>query len=346
MKRSSLALATAGLIAATVLPLTGVAAATTGVVADPPNTANLTVVPFDVKKATASWDDWTVIQPSAVFDAYLVTADDDSANGALNSDRSRFVDPAGPLAVTFDDLTAGTRYYFHVYAVDYTTTGVVVVPPSGGAAGDPIGYFAADGATLTIVNSLDVVKSGNNVTVSGVLTDDLGPISGATVKVQSDAYPFDGWSTDSVSTDGSGRWSKAFAPTINTRYRALYQPPTGVGGWTRNVTVEVRKKITVAVDPGATVSAGTTIKYTGKLGGTPANFQPPISGAEPVKACLQRQTGTKWSSNIKCAFVNSDGTYLIKHKPGVDQDGKYRIESGMGPAYADSWSKTKTITIN
>lgn len=339
VKRSNLALSVVGVIVATAMPLAGVAGAI-----EPADPANLTVVPGGApKKATASWDDWATVEPTATFDAYLVTADDDSTNGAFAADRSRYIDDDATRSVTFDDLSAGTTYYFRVYAVDYTDAGVLIVPPSAGSAGDPIGAEAAPGSTLTINTSADVVASGKPLTLFGSLTIDNVADLPEPITVQSDAFPYDVWVDAAASADGTGKWSKSFAPAINTRYRALYAPATGIGGWTRNVTVEVRKKITVATDPGNTVSAGTTIKYTGTLGGTPEYFQTPIAD-ETVKACLQRLSGS-WKT-IKCVPVNANATFLIKHEPGVDQDGKYRIYSGMGPAYADSWSRARSITVN
>ena len=53
----------------------------------------------------------------------------------------------------------------------------------------------------------------------------------------------------------------------------------------------MRKKISVAVDPGPTVDAGTLVKFTGTLGGDPTYLS-------DVQACLQRLDG-KWGS-LKC----------------------------------------------
>ena len=136
-----------------------------------------------------------------------------------------------PRSVTFDDLTAGTTYYFNLYAVDYTDTGVDIVPATGDPAGTPIGYVAAEGSTLTINTSADVVLSGITVTFSARSPGTAGPRAGDTVTVESDPFPFegDGWSPTTTTTNASGNWSKSFAPTINTRYRAFYTT-VGIGG--------------------------------------------------------------------------------------------------------------------
>ena len=116
-----------------------------------------------------------------------------------------------------------------------------------------------------------------------------------------------------------------------------------MGAWTRNVSVEVKKKIQIAVAPGTTISSGTQLRYSGTLPGDPTFYQPPLAGAEAVKVCLRRAGSPQ---NIKCSAVAADGSYLIKHTPGPDQDGKYRVFSGMGPAYADSVSRNLRIRVN
>jgi len=340
VKRSTIAALTAVLTTAISLPLIGVAAAD-----DPANLASLEISAGGIKKAVATWDDWTLSDPAPpAFDAYLVTADDDNANAGLGSDRTKFVDDAGTRSVTFDDLTSGTNYYFSVYAIDYTVTGITIVPPNGTDSGTPIGFVLGEGSDLTITSS-GVVLSGNSATVSGVLSGDGGRV-GETVSLEADVFPFNGldWvEIDTVQVGAGGKWSASVSPTINTRYRAFYSDPEGVGGWTRNVSVEVKKKLQIGVAPNTTVSAGTQLRYSGTLPGDPSFYQEPLAEGTIVKVCLRRAGNTQ---NIKCSTVNAQGEYLIKHTPGADQDGKYRVFSGMGPAYADSVSRNLRIRIN
>ncbi len=331
MKRLAVVLAVTGLLA-TALG-TGVASAVA-----PANPASLTVAPAGTKKAEATWSDWKIIEPSAAFDAYWIIADDDANFTPFTADRGRFVDDAAIRSVIFDDLNAGTTYYFAVYAVDYTVDGVTVVPPTGGGASTPIGYSVAAGSTLTINASKSVVPAGKPVDVYGSLVDALGaPIDGAQISVTRDEYPFGVGVSSNVATGADGKWTQTFSPAVNTKYSATYTPANGIGGWTRVVTVEARKKISIAVDPGTTVAAGTVVKFTGTLGGDPAFFT-------GVQACLQRLTGN-WGS-LKCVDVDASGGYLLKFAPGAAGSGKYRVYSGMGQAYGDSWSRTKTLTVN
>lgn len=331
MKRLAVIVVATGLLSAALG--SGVASAVA-----PPNPAGLAVAPAGTKKADASWGDWRSIQPAAVFDAYWVVADDDSTFGAFTADRGRFVDDTAPRTVTFDDLNAGTTYYFAVYAVDYTTDGVVIVPPSGAAASAPIGYSVAAGSTLTVNASKAVVPAGKPVDVYGSLVDAAGvPIPGGDITITRDDYPFGDGTTGTVTTDEHGKWTQSFSPTANTRYWATYSPTSGIGGWTRVITVEARRKISINVDTGTTVAAGDPVKFTGTLGGDPTFFT-------GVQACLQRLNGS-WGS-LKCIAVDASGSYLLKFTPGTSASGKYRVYSGMGPAYGDSWSRTKTLTVN
>ncbi len=71
---------------------------------------------------------------------------------------------------------------------------------------------------------------------------------------------------------------------------------------------------------------------------------PEYVGDGNVKVCLQHFEGGKWVKKF-CRAVKADGAYELGFKPGPNADGKYRAWSGMGPAYADSWSKTKKLTV-
>jgi hypothetical protein len=43
--------------------------------------------------------------------------------------------------------------------------------------------------------------------------------------------------------------------------------------------------------------------------------------------------------------IRDDASYVLRLKPGAKADGKYRVYSGLGPAYADSRSRPVKITI-
>jgi hypothetical protein len=333
VKRLAVVLATTGLLATSVGvgPLAQPAFADGGL--------SFTIEAAGTKKVDVTWADGSALL-TGTFDAYLVTLDNEDDATAATADRSRFVDEAGTRTVRFEDLNANTTYYAKVYAVDYQADGVVIVPPTGQGPGTALGSATGVYSPLTIRTSRATVASGATVVVSGLLTDNAGiPIDDADVLATDDASPAGSpLPPRTVTTDSKGRWSFTSDPlTVNTQFWAEYRPTTDVGGWTGRLTVEVQKKISLAVDPGTTVKAGAVVKFTGALGGDPAF----LGG---VKACLQRLTG-KWGS-LKCVTVDASGAYLLKFQPGSSADGKYRVWSGMGPAYADSWSRAKKLTVN
>jgi hypothetical protein len=333
VKRFAVVVATAGLLA-TSLGLSGPSALAAGAL-------NLSIDSAGTKKVDVSWDDASSIVTPA-FDAYLVTLDNDSTSTPGTADRSRFVQAAGTRVVQFEDLNSNTTYYASVYAVDFNDTGFTIVPADGADPDTALDTAGGRYTPLTIKSNTTTVLSGKTVTLSGTLRDDVGdPIANANVTMLYDVYPQFGGSTPKVvKTDASGRWSVT-SPTLtaNTWFWAEYQATGDVGGWTGRILVEVRKKISVTVTPGLTVNAGDTVKFDGKVQGNPDFLDD-----APVKVCLQRLEGGNWKK-LLCRSLAANGGYTLSFKPGANADGKYRVFSGMGPAYADSWSRTKKLVV-
>lgn len=335
MKRLISTLATAGLLAS---------ALGLGVLTRPAFAAGSLSVTIDsagTKKVDVRWADGTAVA-SAAFDSYLVTLDNDSDATPATADRSRFVVAAGTREVRFEDLNSNTTYYASVYAVDFHDTGFTVVPPTGGDPDTALGASPGDYTPLTIKASKMTALSGRTVTLSGTLKDGLGkPLTFTSLTLLYDVYPqFGGIQTKTATTDANGRWSLTSpALTANTWFWAEYGAPGLVGGWTARILVEVRKKISVSVSPGLKVQAGTAVKFSGNVNGNP-DFLDDAS----VKVCLQRLQSGKWGK-LFCRAIEPNGDYLLTFKPGPNADGKYRVFSGMGPAYADSWSRVKTLTV-
>ena len=305
-------------------------------------------LPVDIKsagtkKASVTWDDGTTFA-NGTFDAYLVTLDNDLSAPPEEASRVKFVPAANPRSVTFSDLSSNTTYHASVYAVDYNDTGYTIVPASDqDPAGDALGRATGVDTPMTLKASTSTVLNGNSVTISGTVT---GAASyPATVHVLWDEYPqFGGTQETTVATDGNGKWSyTSSALTESTWFFAEHRAgPDSVGGWTGRALVEVRKRITVSVDPGLRVRAGTQVTFSGKVGGNPSYLD---DGTQTAKACLQKLEGGTWGKRF-CKPINTlNGNYSLQFKPGVNADGKYRVFSGMGPAYANSWSRTKKLTI-
>lgn len=356
MKRSSLALVVAGLLVAASAQLTGVAQAA---VTHPANLAGVVINPVNPpspKKAVVTWDapggGYTL---SGAFDAYLITMDDDDTQSPapLGADRSRFVDAGDPLSVTFDDLSSATTYYVYVYAIDYTNSGIEVVEPTADTTPDTaVGFNSGLGATLTLNGPSSSVLNGSPVNLSGTLTAvGGGPIVGAnTVRVERNPYPTNDnlWVATTVNTTTGGAWAYSDVPSLNTVYRAFYAPAGTVtqgqvGAWTRNLSVDVRKKMTVKITPGTHINAGTALTFKGKLpavAGSPSYYTD-----NNVQAEVQRLVAGTWEL-VDSKRSDADGSYSISITPAANADGRYRVASGLGPAYGDSFTKAHKIVVN
>ena len=219
MKRSSIAVACAGVLAASIIPLTGVASA-----AAPENYASATVSPAGPKKATVAWE---AIALTGSFDAYYVTLDNKADTPPFEVNRSRFVPKTDPLAATFGDLNSSTNYYATVYAIDYTDSGIEIVEPSANPVADtPIGFSTAKGGTLTLNGTTGTVLAGTSVNLSGTLTGVGGGVPDGQVRIQRNPYPTDDdlWFDTDVAPGTGGAWSYSTVPSVNTIYRAVWVP--------------------------------------------------------------------------------------------------------------------------
>jgi hypothetical protein len=295
------------------------------------------------KKAEVTWDDGTSFASTA-FDAYWVTLDNDPDVAPEDASRAKFVPAASARSVTFSDLSSNTTYYASVYAIDYNDTGYAIVPATDqDPAGDALGRATGADTPVTLKTSATTVLTGKSVTISGTVSS--AAAYPATVHLLWDEYPqFGGVLEDTVQTDSDGNWLYTFPSlTESTWFFAEHRAgPDSVGGWTGRTPVEVRKRITASVDPGLRVRAGTQVTFSGKVGGNPAYLD---DGTQTAKACLQKLEGGTWRKRFCDAINTVNGNYSLSFKPGVNAGGKYRVFSGMGPAYANSWSKVKKLTV-
>lgn len=357
MKRLTAVAAAIGLVATgAVATVSGVASA-----ADPQNVAHLAVTAppasgyadMGAKKAIVTWDDLPTADPTfPAFDVYRVVADRNSdfiTSGNPNygpdgAERSKKVALSAAPEVTFSDLSAGRNYHFAVYAIDYTESGEVVVPPAGAEPNTPVGYVLAAGYNLSMSTTKTLVLSGNRAVLSGTLTTANGsPLPGRTITLFRDAYPFATAEADTnpiaVTTTAGGKWTYNAKPAVNTRYWARYVPATdSVGGWSKLKKVSVRKVITLHVKPNTTIRAGRQLTFRGKVEANPVT----VAG---LPICWQSTASGSWGGGNCNAKIRLDGTYVIRLTPGPDADGRYRVYSGLGTYYADSRSKPVKITV-
>lgn len=346
MKRLVAAIAAIGLVA------TGAVASVSGVAsAEPENLAQLKVSPppaafdgFGARKAIVSWD--AVAPPGTA--SYLVVADTndnfiDPADPEYGPNKARLrvgeVPVDGTRQVLADLLIAGKNYHFAVYALNDTGG---VIAPDGAEPKTPIGYVLAEGYNLSITASRTTVLNGNRVVLSGKLSKpDGSPLVGRTITIFRDPYPNadkeQDVATTSVTTGAGGRWTFPAKPAINGRYWARFIPPTGIGGWTKFVGIDVRAGITLHVQPDTSIRHGRRLTFSGRVDAVPAK----VAG---LPICWQHRAAGSWGGG-SCGKIRDNGTYVLRLRPGANADGRYRVHSGLGPAYADSQSRAVAITI-
>jgi hypothetical protein len=335
VKRVAVVFASAGLVATTL----GVGALTQSAFAVDSFTPAMSAA--GAKKVAVDWAHSPVLAAdaaSAPFDALFVTLDNDLGATPTTADRVHIVDSSA-TSTQFDDINSSTTYYASVFAIDYDATGFTIVPPTGGAADTPLGTVTGDYSPLTIASSSSLVLSGKTVTLSGRVKTSDDPLS--KVIVSRDPYPqFGGAEQEPVVPDANGNWTFTSPElTENTWFWAEYDDADGVGGWTSRINVDVRKKMSLSVSPGLTVDAGTSVTFSGDTKGDPTFLDDAT-----VKVCLQHLEGGSWAKKF-CKPVEADGHYTLTFKPGANADGKYRAWSGMGPAYANSWSATRKLVV-
>jgi hypothetical protein len=335
VKRAAVILASAGLVATTV----GV-----GAVVQPAfavDSFTPTMGSAGAKKVAIDWAHSPVTAAdaaSAPFDALFVTLDNDTGATPTTADRVHIVDSSA-TSTQFDDINSNTTYYASVFAIDYGTTGYTIVPPTGGTADTPLASISGTYSPVTIVSSSSLVLSGKTVTLSGRVTTSDNPIGKVTIS--RDTYPqFGGAIEETVTPDANGNWTLT-TPQLTevTWFWAEYDDNDGVGGWTSRISVDVRKKMSISVSPGLTVDAGTPVTFSGDTKGDPAFLDPAT-----VKVCLQHLEGGTWAKKF-CKPVQANAHFTLTFKPGPNADGKYRAWSGMGPAYANSWSPTRKLVV-
>ena len=106
----------------------------------------------------------------------------------------------------------------------------------------------------------------------------------------------------------------------------------------------MRKKLKVKITPGLHINAGTALTFKGKL--------PAVAGFATyyadnnVPAQVERLVGGVWTSVGASQRVDATGNYSINFTPAANADGKYRVFSGLGSAYGDSYTKAYKVVIN
>jgi hypothetical protein len=184
---------------------------------------------------------------------------------------------------------------------------VGVLVPAAGASHRP-GH--GDPRNITISATPTTVKFGGSVTLSGKLTGANN--AGRTVTIEHDPFPIDNFTNaGTTTTNASGDWTFAHAPSANTRYRAR-----SGNADSQNQDVMVRPAITLRVSD-RTPETGQRVRFSGRL----------CPEHDGVAVALQRRFGKGWrtvrTTTLKDVAGSTCSSYARRLR--VRRDGAFRV---------------------
>jgi hypothetical protein len=165
--------------------------------------------------------------------------------------------------------------------------------------------------SLTVRAQPDPVVFGRTVALTGHLTG--ANHAGKTVRVQADAFPYEGnfKNVASATTASSGAWAAADKPQVNTRYRAREGSTTSA-----IVTEKVRIRVSLKLSD-RTPAAGHRVRFSGRAC--------PQHDGKRVR--IQRRTPTKkWRTVRRTTLKDLAGSTCSRYRKSfrVFRDGTYR----------------------
>ena len=193
--------------------------------------------------------------------------------------------------------------------------------------------------TVTIAATPTTVVFGRAVTLSGTVSGDK-QVSGQTVTVQADAFPFgDGYvDTATATTDATGAWHATTTPARLTRYRAVAQHTSPPARSATDATVAVRLRVTVHLSD-ATPAAGTRVRFFGRA--YPAHDGAPVA--------IQRRSSTGRWVTVARTTLRDDGTARSRYsrRVRIRHSGTYRVRASSGDQdHLRGYSRKRRITVH
>jgi hypothetical protein len=193
-------------------------------------------------------------------------------------------------------------------------------------------------STVTIAATPTTVVFGRAVALAGTVSGGK-QVSGQTVTVQADAFPFgDGYvSVASATTDATGAWHATTTPARLTRYRAVAHTSPPARSAT-DATVAVRLRVTVRLSD-ATPAAGTRVRFSGHA--YPAHDGAPVA--------IQRRSSTgRWVTVARTTLLD-DGTARSRYsrRVRIRRSGTYRVRASSGDQdHLRGYSRKRRITVH
>lgn len=302
----------AGILTASILPLSGAAQAATA--------SDLSIQPLGPRTAKVCWTAYQPDNPRTV-DHYSITSTPGSSTPPVDQ---------GSRCATFDDLNSSRIYDFTVSATLDDASTVTA------------GTLRAYGPVVRMSARPKVITPGRRSVLSGTVTTRTGiGVSGVAVKVQ--AKRVDGaWRNlpGTVTTGAKGAWSRKVRPPVNFKYRALvlgasFNGKPSFGGWSSQVDVDVRPVISLSFSRNP-VRVGNRVRVTGKV----TAGKVALMAGDPVS--LQRREGRRWHI-IRSTDVRPDGTFGIRLEVTSTRDYTYRWEYRGGREFVTAHSAAKVL---
>ena len=208
---------------------------------------------------------------------------------------------------------------------------------SGLAAAPAVEAAKPPASTVTIAATPTTVVFGRAVALGGTVSG--RQLSGQTVTVQADAFPFgDGYvNVASATTDATGAWHAAATPDRLTRYRAFAHTSPPARSAT-DATVAVRLRVTVHLSD-ATPQAGTRVRFSGHA--APAHDGAPVA--------IQRRSSTGRWVTVARTTLRDDGTTRSRYsrRVRIRRSGTYRVRARSGDQdHLRGYSRTRRITVH
>jgi hypothetical protein len=209
--------------------------------------------------------------------------------------------------------------------------GVVSLAVTAGLTLVPWPWSAqADTVTLTLKASRSTVVTGGTVTVSGSLTDNGKPVTGARVNLSVDDPMH--WSSPSVSTDSSGHWSLPVKVTLTTTVSAqtatAISTPSSV-----KITAVARASLTLGpgvarpylLDP-ATVHASPAVAWV-------TSYSLQVREAGTTAWRTMPDTAGVWGVKPGTLYVRAVASVPGYAVPGASPQVKVVVRNGTVPAW-------------
>jgi hypothetical protein len=206
-----------------------------------------------------------------------------------------------------------------------------LVPAATAAPKPPKPPKPGPGSTLSIAAKPSPVVFGRTSVISGKLVGTN--VSGQTVTLRSDPYPYDKFANaGTTTTSATGDYAFAQKPTVNTRYQAR------IGGLeSAIVTLPVRPAVSLRLSD-YTPKRGQRVRFAGRV-------CPQHDGAV---LALQRRSAGKYRTVRRTTLRDIPGSTCSSYKRTIRlfRDGRWRAVIGHHADHATGLSRSRVADVH